>query len=197
MIISQEYLERLLKTNSVSSDHMTEKTLSNDFPSAARTTEGNCQEGLNDDPEAAFRKIERLLSVRDRSVSETLQRLLRDHFTQRATDEAIERALRCGYLDDARFADGFIRSRLRANKGTQGIVRELKNHGIDAFSIVGFPDTYVEEAGSQLESALCLLERKPPRAKNKQQAAYAKLIRNGFSSAIASSAVKHWIATQN
>ena len=157
------------------------------------------EEGLeeyNDDPEAAFRKVERLLSVRDRSVTEIISRLQRDRYTEHAINDAVERALRCGYLDDERFADGFIRSRLRAQKGINGIVRDLKNHHIDAYGIPGFPDRFLEEQGSQLENALRLLERKPPRAKNQKQAAYAKLIRNGFSSAIASSAVKTWVARQ-
>ena len=91
-------------------------------------------------------------------------------------------------------AEGFIRMRLRASKGINGIVRDLKGHQIDAYAIPGFPDAFLEEQGSQLDNAIRLLERKPPRAKNKKQAAYAKLIRNGFSSSVASSAVKSWIA---
>lgn len=148
----------------------------------------------NDNANAAFGKIERLLAVRDRSVTETRSRLQRDHYTERAIAESLERALRCGYLDDARFAEGFIRMRLRASKGINGIVRDLKGHQIDAYAIPGFPDAFLEEQGSQLDNAIRLLERKPPRAKNKKQAAYAKLIRNGFSSSVASSAVKSWIA---
>lgn len=84
--------------------------------------------------------------------------------------------------------------RLRASKGINGIVRDLEGHQIDAYAIPGFPDAFLEEQGSQLDNAIRLLERKPPRAKNKKQAAYAKLIRNGFSSSVASSAVKSWIA---
>lgn len=148
----------------------------------------------NDNANAAFGKIERLLAVRDRSVTETRSRLQRDHYTERAIAESLERALRCGYLDDVRFAEGFIRMRLRASKGINGIVRDLKGHQIDAYAIPGFPDVFLEEQGSQLDNAIRLLERKPPRAKNKKQAAYAKLIRNGFSSSVASSAVKSWIA---
>lgn len=151
-------------------------------------------EDYDDDPKSAFTKIERLLSVRDRSISETRSRLQRDRFTEHAIEEALERAMRCGYLDDARFADGFIRSRLRASKGIEGIVRDLKTHGIDAHAIPGFPDTFLEEQGSQFDNAVRLLQRKPPRAKNKRQAAYAKLIRNGFSSSVASAAVKSWSA---
>ena len=74
----------------------------------------NANEALdeyNDNANAAFGKIERLLAVRDRSVTETRSRLQRDHYTERAIAESLERALRCGYLDDARFAEGFIRMR--------------------------------------------------------------------------------------
>lgn len=151
------------------------------------------QEELCDDAEKAFRKIELLLSVRDRSVLEITNRLIREKFSQSAIHESIDRALRCGYLNDDRFADGFIRSKLRASKGVPGIIRDLRDHGIDASLIPGFPDVFLEDSGSQLETAIRLLQRKPPRAKNQRQAAYAKLIRNGYSSNVASQAVRAWI----
>lgn len=187
MIIDKEFIESSILGSS--GDAQPENSCSGNG-----ATERLVLEGYNDSSEDAFAKIERLLSVRDRSVMETMQRLQRDKFTERAIAESLERALRCGYLDDARFADGFIRSKLRASKGIDGIVRNLKNHGIDAYSIPEFPDAYIEEQGSQLENAIRLLKRKPPRAKNKRQAAYSKLIRNGFSSNVACSAVKLWIA---
>ena len=59
-------------------------------------------------------------------------------------------------------------------------MRDLKGHQIDAYSIPGFPDAFLEEQGSQLDNAIRLLERKPPRAKNKKQAAYAKLFVTDF-----------------
>lgn len=144
--------------------------------------------------EKAFNKIERLLSVRDRSIAEIYTRLKRDNFTQSATEEAVLRAQRCGYLDDTRFADVFIRSKLRASKGIDGIVRSLKAHNIDAYTIPGFPDAYLEAHGGQLESAIDLLTRKPPHSKNIQQAAFAKLIRNGYSTSVANAAVQAWLS---
>lgn len=199
MYIDKEFIQKNILVATEEDHQQTKPARVSSTPRASAQdsfSEGNL-EGFTDDPEAAFRKIERLLSVRDRSVTETISRLQRDRFTEQAINDAVERALRCGYLDDERFADGFIRSRLRAQKGINGIVRDLKNHHIDAYSIPDFPDRFLEEQGSQLENALHLLERKPPRAKNQKQAAYAKLIRNGFSSTIASSAVKTWIARQD
>lgn len=192
MLIDKDYIQKnLLHEQEPSS--LPSRALDGSAPARLPHTKEVLDE-YNDNANAAFGKIERLLAVRDRSVTETRSRLQRDHYTERAIAESLERALHCGYLDDVRFAEGFIRMRLRASKGINGIVRDLKGHQIDAYAIPGFPDAFLEEQGSQLDNAIRLLERKPPRAKNKKQAAYAKLIRNGFSSSVASSAVKTWIA---
>lgn len=192
MLIDKDYIQKnLLREQEPPS--LPSRALDGSAPARLPHTQEALDE-YNANANAAFGKIERLLAVRDRSVTETRSRLQRDHYTERAIAESLERALRCGYLDDARFAEGFIRMRLRASKGINGIVRDLKGHQIDAYAIPGFPDAFLEEQGSQLDNAIRLLERKPPRAKNKKQAAYAKLIRNGFSSSVASSAVKSWIA---
>ena len=148
----------------------------------------------NLDESAAFRKIERLLNVRDRSIFEIKERLSRDGFEEETIAVAIERAKRCRFLDDRRFADMFIRSRLRAGKGMAGIVRDLKRHHIDPETLLDdFPNSYEQEFPDQLESALCLLKRKPPHAKNLLNAAYSKLIRSGYSSSIASQAARQWL----
>jgi regulatory protein len=189
MLIDKAYIEKNLIAPS-RGNHSKSKQTSSSVEEPNKST----LDAYNNNPEDAFKKIERLLSVRDRSVTEIINRLQTEHFTEEAIHHAVQRALRCNYLNDERFADSFIRARLRASKGINGIVRDLKNHGIDAYSISGFPDSYIEETGSQLENAIYLLERKPPRAKNIQQAAYAKLVRNGFSSSVASSAVKAWLA---
>ena len=140
----------------------------------------------------AFAKIVRLVKVRDRSVSEVRSRLVRDGFDLNAAEDAILRALSCGYLDDQRFADAYVRSRLRQGKGLAGIVRDLKSQEIDPDSLPGFPDVYLERVPSQEDAAYALLCRKPPRSKNLQQAAYAKLVRAGYPSAVASAATRRW-----
>lgn len=205
MIIDKSYIEeKLLPVAEHSGKHTSRLDRSGDTTGPAlrlnkiqlepsNSSGREVQEDLCDDSEKAFRKIELLLSVRDRSVLEIKNRLIREQYSQSAISESIDRALRCGYLNDDRFADYFIRSKLRASKGISGIIRDLKDHGIDATLIPGFPDVFLEDSGSQLENAVRLLQRKPPRAKNQRQAAYAKLIRNGYSSNIASQAVRAWI----
>ncbi|MBS5098594.1 MAG: RecX family transcriptional regulator, partial [Eggerthella sp.] len=111
---------------------------------------------------------------------------------------AIDRALSVGYLDDARFADVLVRSRLRSGKGLSGILRELRAHAIDPYEqLEGFPDDYLRNNLSQEEAAIALLRRKPPRSKNEKQAAYAKLIRSGYSADIAANATKRWYKAKN
>lgn len=141
----------------------------------------------------AHAKIERLLMTRDRSVHEIEQRLKKDGFSPRVITAVVARCVDSGLLDDARFADTLIYSRLNAGKGVAGIARDLRNkYGIDPSTIEGFPDAYLQDAPSQYDAALALLQRKPPRAKNQLQAAYAKLIRNGYDSAIAYDVAHEW-----
>ncbi len=82
-----------------------------------------------------------MVKVRDRSVLEARNRLNRDGFAVDVVDAAVDRALSVGYLDDTRFADVLVRSRLRSGKGLSGILREIRTHAIDPFEqLEGFPD---------------------------------------------------------
>ena len=62
------------------------------------------------DPDAAFRKIERLCLVRERASEQLRQRLARGGFEAEAVEAALDRALACGLVDDGRFADVLVRS---------------------------------------------------------------------------------------
>lgn len=172
------------------------ETLAEQISQASFPSEGSSDAAVcaNEEAQDAFKKIERLVKVRDRSVCETRKRLVRDGYSDSAIQSAVEKALYVRYLDDTRFADVLVRSRLRAGKGLPGVIRELREHEIDPERIlVGFPDSYLEQFPNQEDAAYRLLCRKPPRAKNVKQAAYAKLIRSGYSSAVAADAVKLWL----
>jgi len=157
------------------------------------TGEEKTSKEFDDSAEAAFRQIERWILHRDRSVSETRSGLKRKGYSEASIEEAIERALACKYLDDLRFADILIRSKLNQGKGLSGIERSLNMAQIPLDSIPGYPEEYLQEAPSQLDMALSLLDRKPPRSKNLRQGAYGKLVRNGFSSGVASEAAALWV----
>ncbi|MGN0301516.1 MAG: regulatory protein RecX [Anaerotardibacter sp.] len=149
---------------------------------------------LIDSPEKAFRKIQQLISVRDRSVHEIEQRLITLNYSPESIQIAIERALECNYLNDKRFAEIYLRSKVNRNKGLQGAKRDLLGHNISESCIDECIEIYFNEDDEE-ERAYLLLCQKPPRAKNAFQAAYGKLIRNGYQSNVALAATKRWIST--
>lgn len=146
-----------------------------------------------DEQSLAFKKILRWVKVRDRSIEETRTRLIREGFQGDAIDGAIDRAKEYRFLDDGRFADTLVRSRLRQGRGLDGIVRELRSHGIAADAVLpGFPEEYLANRPSQQDCAYALLCKKPPRAKNARQAAYAKLVRAGYPMALSAEVANKW-----
>ena len=126
------------------------------------------------DPDAAFRKIERLCLVRERASEQLRQRLAREGFEAEAVEAALDRALACGLVDDGRFADVLVRSRLAQGRGRRGIAAELENLGIDADGVEAL--AAADDDAGEVDRALALLDRKPPRAKNRRDAAYRRLL---------------------
>lgn len=156
------------------------------------------QESLcdNDEAERAFRKIERLACVREQASAELSRRLIREGFSEAATEAALSRALACGLIDDLRFADVLVRSRLAQGRGRQGIAAELAGLNITVDEVGAFEES--EEGSShEVDRALAVLERKPPRAKNRRDAAYRRLIQKGFGSDVASTAARLWVEAQS
>lgn len=143
------------------------------------------------DPAAAFRKIERLCLVREQASEQLRQRLARDGFEPDAVETAVARALACGLVDDSRFADVLVRSRLAQGRGRRGIAAELEALGIDADGVEALAAGDGDDAG-EVDRALALLDRKPPRAKNRRDAAYRRLAGKGFSASVSSTAARLW-----
>lgn len=155
-------------------------------PETSRDSETSC------DPDEAYRKLLAFVSLRERSCAQTRKRLMESGFTERASLQAVERARACGLLDDARFADVLIRSRLAQGRGSCRIAYELAENAIDPDCVPGWPDEYPCTFDDELARALNLLERKPPTAKNKREAAYRRLVQKGFPSAVAVQASRTW-----
>lgn len=141
-------------------------------------------------PEGAFRRIERLQAPRDHAVEELRQRLLREEYPEDVVEEALERAMRCGLVDDARFAEVLVRSRLAAGRGVRGIEAELEGWGIDPEGIE-WPD-FEDGDDGEVARALALLERRPPQSKNQREGAYRRLMQKGYGSPVASTAARLW-----
>ena len=157
---------------------------------------GGFQGGLGQeakDAHKAFERIKRLVSVRERSVEELKARLVREGFTPEAAEEALGRGVACGLLDDARFADALIRGRVSAGKGRQGIERELEGLHISPESIPGWPEGFgLGGEDQEVARAVGLLTKRPPTSARPQNSAYQRLVRNGYSSSAAVTAVRVW-----
>ena len=142
--------------------------------------------------DVAFKKILAILNASDKPEKAIRERLGESGFTQDAINEAVAKAKDFGFIDDARYAEVLMRSRLAQGKGSAGIERELAANNIDVFSVEGWPDSFGVNEESELERALGYLERKPPRSKNQREAAFRKLVSKGYSSSVASKAARIW-----
>ena len=141
---------------------------------------------------SAFQRIVSILNAGDKPEKAIRKRLEQLGFTQDAINEAIDKAKDYGFINDARYAEVLIRSRLAQGKGSAGIERELAANDIDIFGVEGWPYSFDVDDESELDRALDLLEHKPPRSKNPREAAYRKLVSKGYSSSVASKAARIW-----
>lgn len=95
----------------------------------------------------------RLLDYRDRSVKELRERLLEKEYPGEAIERVIYSLQSCGLLDDRRYAEWFIRSKLSAGKGRVYIANKLREKGISAEVL---EDAMTEIFQEQDEKLLCL-----------------------------------------
>lgn len=140
----------------------------------------------------ALKKIIALVNASDKSERTIRDRLAREGFSQPEIESAVEQARQYGFIDDKRFAEVLVRSRIAQGRGSAGIIRELAENDIDADIVPGWPYDYPLSTEEEIDRAIDLLKRKPPHAKNKREAAYRRLMQKGYPSMVASSATRMW-----
>lgn len=88
-----------------------------------------------------------LLSYRARSTAELRRRLLRKGFGPDVVDRCVNDMGEHGYLDDAAFAEAFVRDRLRLRpRGRRQLVAELRGKGVEQDTAAGAVQRAMDEA---------------------------------------------------
>lgn len=147
---------------------------------------------LAEEESKAFKKILKLASIREQASKKLYERLIKDGFSEQAASNALGRAIEAHIVDDARYAEAFMRTQLAQGKGRRGIERALEQLDIDSPSEETWQLAYEQFGNDELKRAIALLNRKPPRSKNLREGAYRKLIQKGYSGDVATSAARRW-----
>ena len=147
---------------------------------------------LAEEETKAFKKILKLASIREQASKKLHERLIKDGFSEQAVSNALGRAIEAHIVDDARYAEAFMRTQLAQGKGRRGIHRALEQLDIDSPSEETWQLAYEQFGNDELKRAIALLNRKPPRSKNLREGAYRKLIQKGYSGDVATSAARRW-----
>lgn len=145
----------------------------------------------------ALSKIIRLVNHREHSTASLRKRLQQASFDEMVIEQALMRAQTLGLVDDTRFGNILVRSRISQKKGCQGIERELLQEGIDPETIEAYCE-YRDVVAPQEEitQAVALLEKHPPKAKNQRESAYRKLRQKGYDNSTAHEAIRLWMDSQ-
>jgi regulatory protein len=107
-----------------------------------------------------------LLSYRSRSAAELRRRLGRKGFDPEVAGRTVERMRELGVVDDAAFAESFVRDRVRLRpKGTRRLADELRARGVDAETARAAVDGVLErEDATELDLARQAAARWRPQA---------------------------------
>lgn len=143
--------------------------------STQKVTELTCEEQRT----AGRAKLNRLVAVRDRSVGELRRRFLEDGYREEVVEELLASALRCGLLDDGRFARAYIAGKLRLGWGRMRIEYELERFDASAEMLPGYPEAFFGD--DEVERAMACLSSYRGTAQNKREAYYRRLMSKGFS----------------
>lgn len=128
---------------------------------------------------AGKRRIESLLNRRDYSTSELLSKLKDDGFSPAASTQLVDEAVTSNLVNDARFAEVYVRSKCYAGWGKLRIERELSRKGIDARELPGWPESYFEDEDEKAR-AIELASRRRLTGKNDFQKIVRFLCGKGY-----------------
>lgn len=134
-------------------------------------------------------RIEALIVKRDYSTAELQKKLMLDGYQKNVRDPAVQRAVEVGLINDSRFADVYIRSKISQGWGPLKIKTEISKKGIEVETLPEWPDAYFSDV-DEFEVAYSLAQRKHLSGKNDYEKLVRFLATKGYSFSIASSVAK-------
>jgi regulatory protein len=149
----------------------------------------------------SFQRAIKLLAARPRSIEELRERLLRGRSANKAAVEVVIQRLReYGYLDDERFASGYIASKVRQRPiGRQRLQRDLALKKVDHAVAEKALDSVFAETSEQdlIDLAIEKRIRVRGRPKNRAEAKslFDHLMRQGFPYDLALASIKGLLET--
>ena len=147
-----------------------------------------------DEGQKIWAKILRMASAREYSSQQVRSKLLHAGYPEALVDDALERAMNLRIIDDERYSDSLIRRRVASGKGLKPAIREIEELGVNPSQLASYGELYNNESDeAEVDRALSLLNKKPPRSKNLREGAFRKLVQAGYSADVASQASRIWV----
>lgn len=182
--------------------------------------DGRARRAAVEDPAAVLDAAARFLEVRPRSIAEVRRRLLDAGYRAGLVEEAIDRLLDLGMMDDEAFARVWVESRDRARpRGERALRSELRRKGVadevvvavlgeraaasPGAGMVGDPmsagHASTSETADEVAAARLLARRgsailREPDPRRRRARAYALLARNGFDPEVCGTVAASWLS---
>ena len=140
----------------------------------------------------AMDKIHSLVCVRERTAKEIRTRLLDTGFDRDVVEGAVASALKCGLIDEERYAAALISGKVHQGWGRAKIMRRLEEDGVD-YQTVAKCSQYFATPAEEYERAMRELEKRSVRSKNPRATLTRRLLQKGYSADLTNRAVNDFI----
>lgn len=141
----------------------------------------------------AMDKIASLVNVRERTAKECRSRLRDAGFESDVADRAVESALRCGLVDDRRYAAALIKGKVHQGWGRRKILMRLEEDGVSHADVAACSDLFASP-DEEYERAMYELRKRSAHSKNPRATLTRRLLQKGYSAELATRAVSDFMA---
>lgn len=147
--------------------------------------------------EKAFNKVLRCVSASEQSSAKLRKKLESQGYCVEAVDDALDRSLDLGIVDDTRYAECLVRSTVLSGKGLRAVRSEIESLGVDINALDSYQEYLEMGEEAEVERAVSYLQTHPTRSKDPYQSCYRKLMAKGFEGDVIPRAVKRYLATRD